>query len=226
MPAEFSPQIEQYIDGLEQLLTDLKGMVDGLEGLLGGTLLVELEPDTVLEVDSLPLPDGAATQATLAALLAKVIAAPSTEAKQDAANTLLTAIDGHVDGLEAKDFATQTTLAAILAAVDGLEGFTDGVEGLLAPLVMGDSGRKTSTSVGTAVVLAANTAAKFVRVTALRTNTQQVNVGGASALAVAGSTAGDPLMAGDSTTFVVTNLNQVFLDVRVSGEGVTFTYWT
>lgn len=42
-----------------------------------------------------------ATQATLAALLAKVIAAPATEAKQDA--------------LIAKDFATQATLAAILA---------------------------------------------------------------------------------------------------------------
>src|SRR5690606_29834061 len=42
-----------------------------------------------------------ATQTTLAALLAKVIAAPATEAKQD---TLI-----------AKDYATQTTLAGILS---------------------------------------------------------------------------------------------------------------
>ncbi len=48
-----------------------------------------------------PLPTGAATETTLAAVLAKLIAAPATEAKQD---TLI-----------AKDFATQTTLAAILA---------------------------------------------------------------------------------------------------------------
>jgi len=44
-----------------------------------------------------------ATQTTLAAVLAKIIAAPATEAKQD---TLI-----------AKDFATQTTLAAILAKI-------------------------------------------------------------------------------------------------------------
>lgn len=43
------------------------------------------------------------TEATLASVLAKIISAPSTEAKQD---TLI-----------AKDFATQTTLAAILAKI-------------------------------------------------------------------------------------------------------------
>ena len=41
----------------------------------------------------LPLPTGAATEVTLAAILAKIIAAPSTEAKQDAAIVLLTAIN-------------------------------------------------------------------------------------------------------------------------------------
>lgn len=53
----------------------------------------------------------------LVAILAKIISAPATEAKQD---TLI----GHVDGVEAaltallaKDFATQTTLAAILAKI-------------------------------------------------------------------------------------------------------------
>lgn len=78
-----------------------------------------------------------ATQATLAALLAKVIAAPSTEAKQDSLNTLITtlnsivataakqdtgntslsSIDGKFTTLNAKDFATQTTLAAVLAKI-------------------------------------------------------------------------------------------------------------
>jgi hypothetical protein len=51
-----------------------------------------------------------ATQTTLAALLAKVLAAPATEAKQDTGNTSLGTIAG-------KDFATQTTLAALLAKV-------------------------------------------------------------------------------------------------------------
>jgi len=51
-----------------------------------------------------------ATQTTLAAILAKIIAAPATEAKQDTGNTSLATIAG-------KDFATQTTLAAILAKI-------------------------------------------------------------------------------------------------------------
>jgi len=58
-----------------------------------------------------------ATQTTLAEISAKLLTAPSTEAKQD---TLIS----HVDGVEtaltilnAKDFATQTTLAAVLAKI-------------------------------------------------------------------------------------------------------------
>lgn len=60
-----------------------------------------------------------ASQTTLAALLAKVIAAPSTEAKQDATNVLLNAIGLSVDGVEAAlgALATQTTLAAVLSAL-------------------------------------------------------------------------------------------------------------
>lgn len=64
---------------------------------LGGTLTVSAA--------SLPLPAGAATQTTAAAILAKIIAAPSTEAKQDAIVTAL--------GL----LGTQTTAAAILAKI-------------------------------------------------------------------------------------------------------------
>jgi hypothetical protein len=97
---------------------------------------------------SLPLPTGAATaanqatliakdfatQTTLAAVLAKIIAAPATEAKQDtliakdfATQTTLAAVlakiiaapatEAKQDTLIAKDFATQTTLASILAKI-------------------------------------------------------------------------------------------------------------
>jgi hypothetical protein len=73
-----------------------------------------------------PLPvtqSGSATSANqateisaLASILAKIIAAPSTEAKQDTMIVILTAIAGYVDGLEGKDYATQTTLAALTSA--------------------------------------------------------------------------------------------------------------
>lgn len=77
------------------------------------------------------LPTGAATQATLLELLAKIIASPATEAKQDAIlaalsglagytdglEALITSLNGYVDGLEGIDFATQTTLSTIDAAI-------------------------------------------------------------------------------------------------------------
>ena len=96
-----------HVDGLEALLALTNGYVDGLEGLL-----TSIDADT----GALALVDFA-TQTTLAAILAKIIAAPATEAKQD---TIIT----HIDGLEtlitatnAKDFATQATLAAVLAKI-------------------------------------------------------------------------------------------------------------
>lgn len=90
---------------------------------LGDTLAVS--------ADALPLPAGAATQATLASILAKIITAPATEAKQD---TLI----GFVDGIE-------TTLAAVLAKIiaapateakqDTIVSHVDGIEGLLTSLL-------------------------------------------------------------------------------------------
>jgi hypothetical protein len=100
------------IEALATLLTELKTLVDQLEGYTDGLETAIAASNTKL--DSLIAKDFA-TQTTLALLLAKVIAAPATEAKQDT-------IIGHVDGIEAalatlnaKDFGTQTTLAAVLA---------------------------------------------------------------------------------------------------------------
>jgi hypothetical protein len=92
-----------------------------------------VEGDVQTALDALVAKDFA-TQTTLAALLAKVIAAPATEAKQDtliakdfATQTTLAALlakmiaapatEAKQDTLIAKDYATQTTLAALLAKV-------------------------------------------------------------------------------------------------------------
>lgn len=84
-----------------------------------------------VSAQSLPLPSGAATQATLASILAKLISAPATEAKQDT-------VIGFVDGIE-------TALAAVLAKIiaapateakqDVLVGHVDGIEALLTSLL-------------------------------------------------------------------------------------------
>lgn len=68
------------------------------------------------------------TEASAAAILAKIIAAPATELKQDDEITQLTA-------LNAKDFATQTTLAAFYAAL-GLSQGSDG-SAAIGPMVQG-----------------------------------------------------------------------------------------
>ncbi|MDO9334940.1 MAG: hypothetical protein Q7T61_00935 [Caulobacter sp.] len=77
---------------------------------------------------------GLGTQATLAAILAKLLAAPSTEAKQD---TLI----GHVDGLETLVGATNALLTTQNGYLDGIEGllttangYQDGIEALLTTL--------------------------------------------------------------------------------------------
>jgi hypothetical protein len=58
-----------------------------------------------------------ATETTLAAILAKIIAAPATEAKQTSIESKIDTIDSVLDGIAAEDFATETTLAAILAKI-------------------------------------------------------------------------------------------------------------
>lgn len=103
-----------HVDGIEATLTSLLGSVDGLEALA-----------TALNgfVDGLEGKDFS-TETTLAALLAKVIAAPATEANQatlnghvDGIETSLTTLIGHVDLVETKQDAANTLLQGIVDAL-------------------------------------------------------------------------------------------------------------
>lgn len=88
------------------------------------------------------------------------------------------------------------------------------------------TGRKTITTAGTAEVIAASTVCRSVIVVALPTNTNRVAIGD-SVVDVADSTfRGIPLNAGDSVSLLVSNLNQIWLDVLVNGEGISFAYLT
>ena len=80
---------------------------------------------------ALPLPTGAASETTLAAVLAAV----------DGVEALLTSIgnntdglEGFVDGIEALIGATNSLLTAIGNNTDQLEGYSDGIEGLLTQI--------------------------------------------------------------------------------------------
>jgi len=87
------------------------------------------------------------------------------------------------------------------------------------------SGSKTVAVVGTPEALAASTTITKVDVTALNTNTMAVAVGSATVDATPATSTGTPLLAGDSVTVVIDDLNKVFVDVLVIGEGVSFNYY-
>lgn len=88
------------------------------------------------------------------------------------------------------------------------------------------NGRKVVTTAGTAVTLASSTTCRKVDIVAETDNTGYVVVGGSSVVASLSTRQGVPLGPGDTYTVYVTNLVNVYLDSTVSGDGVTFTYYT
>jgi len=80
------------------------------------------------------------------------------------------------------------------------------------------NGQKTVTTAGTAEALAASTACLSVTVKALSTNTGNVYVGGAAVAAANGYI----IQSGESISLDIDNLADIYLDVDVNGEGVSY----
>lgn len=131
--------------------------------------------------------------------------------------------DGSDVVLDPDTLATQATLAAVLAAVDGVEALLAVLRDKSADVATTlTGGRKTVASTGTAEAIRGTLACKWVTVTALKTNTSDVYVGGSGVVADAGSQTGIPLAAGEGVTIPVDDAAKVFVDVLVNSEGVTF----
>lgn len=123
------------------------------------------------------------------------------------------------------DITTLNQEATQLALVNALSG-----EIPVHPSQAGDvateltDGRKIVAAPGSPEALAADaTPCKWVIATALKTNSQDVWIGGAGVSGVAGAEAGTPLAPGDDTTIPVDDVAKVFVDPLVAGEGVTYT---
>lgn len=86
-------------------------------------------------------------------------------------------------------------------------------------------GRKTVAVAGTAEALGASTSTSLVIITALEANTNVVVVGASTVVAASGTRRGKPLMPNESVEIAISNLNLVYLDTVVSGEGVSFAYF-
>lgn len=77
-------------------------------------------------------------------------------------------------------------------------------------------------SAGTAEVLGTADAVKGVIIQALETNTGYIAVGGSDVDYTPASRVGIVLAAGQSITLMVDNINRVYIDSSVSGEGVSY----
>jgi hypothetical protein len=85
------------------------------------------------------------------------------------------------------------------------------------------SGRKAVTATATPEALSSVIAQyHWVDVTALNSNTQEVTVG-ASNVAHGASQVGTQLAANDTQTYYDTDISKIFVDVEVTGEGVSWT---
>ena len=76
---------------------------------------------------------------------------------------------------------------------------------------------------GTAVPLGGSVSIKEVTITAETNNTDIVVVGGSTVVAALLSRKGTPLYPGGSITIEIDNLAKIYIDARVSSEGVTFS---
>lgn len=113
--------------------------VSGTVTATGGLTDTQLRATPVpVSAAALPLPSGASTETTLAAVKAKTdnlpplgqaLAAASVPVILPAATVTTLTPPAAITG-----FATEATLAAVAASVDGLEGFTDGIETLLSSI--------------------------------------------------------------------------------------------
>jgi len=89
------------------------------------------------------------------------------------------------------------------------------------------TGRKQVAAAGTAEALVSlPESISSVAVQGFTTNTGEVCIGDANIVAADGSERGMFLGAGESTTIAIDDLSKLYVDAKVSGEGVTFTYVT
>ena len=118
---------------------------------------------------------------------------------------------------------TGGTLAMDEASVNGQNVKIQHVRNLYVSIT---SGRRTVTTAGSAVPVAASvTRIRRVEITAETDNTGVIVVGGVGVVAAQATRQGTPLNPGDTMTIEIDDLNKVYIDTTVNGDGVTFNYF-
>ena len=86
-------------------------------------------------------------------------------------------------------------------------------------------GRKVVTTAGVRVQFDSQ-ACKYVIITGEEDNTDIVTVGGSTVVGATATRRGTPLTAFQYMRFDVSNMNLLYLDSEVNGEGVTYTWFS
>ena len=114
---------------------------------------------------------------------------------------------------------TNNEFAPLQVNAEGALYTTHGVTG-------GADGVKTVSTAGTDVVLGGDVACKKVDIQAQTDNTGLIAVGFTGVDATEATGTGVILYAGDTYSLEINNLNLIYIDSTVSGEGVRYTYFT
>ena len=147
-------------------------------------------------------------------------------ADTDAIKTAAQLIDNAIDGSEMQvDIVSSAALTVDLGSNNDVT-VTSGAITASHDITGGADGVTTVSSAGTDVVLASSTACKKVDIQAQTDNTGLIAVGFTGVDATIATGTGVILYAGDTYSIEVNNLNLIYIDSTVSGEGVRFTYFT
>lgn len=119
---------------------------------------------------------------------------------------------------------TGPIVQANVTSFPALDKDTDSVSTEPIPASSLDDGVTNVTTAGTPVALASSTPVKWVVVQAREDNTSKIAIGGADVDATITTGTGVLLSSEDSICIEVDNLADVYIDSRVNGEGVTYTY--
>lgn len=86
-------------------------------------------------------------------------------------------------------------------------------------------GRKVVAEAGTAEQLATDTPCQKVDIQAELDNIDVICVGGSGVIAAAATRKGIALEKKETYSLEIDNLNKIYIDAEVNGEGVMYVYW-
>lgn len=224
-----------HVDSLETITNSIKSNTDYGAVVGGGTETGALRVTIANDSSGVVSIDDNGSSITVDGTVAATQSGTWTEANSAAIAASLSVLDDWDESDRAK--VNPIVGQAGVAAGSGTVGATvqrvtiatdDAVSTALASkYITGiNHGVKTVTSAGTDEALASSTACKKVLIQAQTDNTGVIAVGASGVDATVATGTGYLMYAGDAIEMDIDNLNDVYIDATVSGDGVRYTYWT